>query len=239
MRGEAPLGFSQVYECNAHRTRSSIVSNHNPILLHLDLMSIPALPPQHRAAPPSPPRLLLSSARLKDPDRVHDWSKTASDSDRVPLVPHSSPDPQKAQLSKNFSDARDTVRSARKSSFISIRLSTLSLQVVAAKLALRTHSHHQRQAMFRHTASTELGTPCGSKNLWSILRSYKTDHASSTHPRLYPPRCIITRPLLLGSGQQAPSPPSPVPGTIIDLLWGTTAFVTLYPPSMNLMRTPY
>ena len=53
---------------NAHRTRSSLVSDHNPILLHLDTKSIPAIPLQHRAAPSSPPRLLFRSARLKDPD---------------------------------------------------------------------------------------------------------------------------------------------------------------------------
>ena len=35
---------------------------------YLETESIPALPPQHRAAPSSPPRLLFRSARLKDPD---------------------------------------------------------------------------------------------------------------------------------------------------------------------------
>ena len=236
---------------NAHRTSSSLVSDHNPILLHLDTKSIPAPLPQHRAALSSPPRLLYRSARLKDPDirtsftnssqhfaqdllgpltapkakahagvvtsqvfantsnrmiqssteafhraadkhlsRARDWPaiglsrarEITSDPVRMPLAQHSSPDPQKAQLSKNLSDARNTLRSARKSSSISTCLSTLSQRVLTAKRALRTHSHHQRQAMFRHTASADLSTRCGSRNLWPLLRSYETDHASSTLP---------------------------------------------------------
>ena len=235
--------FALVKSCvvyNAHRTRSSLVSDHNPILLHLDTKSIPALQLQHRVISSSPPRLLFRSARLKDPDirtsftdslehfahdlfasltalkakaysgavtsqgfaneanrlitevfhraadkhlsRVREGPQITTDPVRMPLAHHLPPDPLKAQLSKNLSDAKDTLRSAKKSSSSSTCLSNLSQRVLTAKRALRTHSHHQRQAMFRHTASAELSTPCGSRNLWSLLRSYKTDHASSTLP---------------------------------------------------------
>ena len=53
---------------NAHRTRSSLVPDHNPILLHLDTKSIPAPFPPPQVASSSPPRFLFRSARLKDPD---------------------------------------------------------------------------------------------------------------------------------------------------------------------------
>ena len=61
----------------------------------------------------------------------------------------------------------------------------------------------------------------------------------TTHPRLFPSRFTATRLLILGSGQLALSPPIPLLGTITDLLWGTTSFFILYPPSTNLMREPY
>jgi hypothetical protein len=54
---------------------------------------------------------------------------------------------------------------------------------VAAKHALFGPTRISNvKAVFHHSATDELSTPRGSKNLWPLLRSYKTDHVSSKLP---------------------------------------------------------
>ena len=97
-------------------------------------------------------------------------------------VPHSHPDPQRMTLSKELANTRDALRTARKSLTLNTNLPRLGRCVVVAKHALRTHIHQQRQTLFNHTSSSEINTSSSSRNLWSLLRSYKTNHASSRLP---------------------------------------------------------
>ena len=56
----------QIY--NAQRTRRSRISDHNPILLHLDVLTTPVPIPKEDPVPQAlPPRLLFRCERLKDP----------------------------------------------------------------------------------------------------------------------------------------------------------------------------
>ena len=65
------LHFPLVKSCqiyNAQRTRSSRISDHNPILLHLDVLTTPVPIPKADPVPQAlPPRLLFRCERLKDP----------------------------------------------------------------------------------------------------------------------------------------------------------------------------
>ena len=197
-------------------------------------------PPEDRDPPPTPPRLLFRSARLKVPEiqasyaaslehhaqklpgplsdlktkaltglitpqsfadqfnnkiietlhrsadqhlsRAQTRNKNPTNPACGAQVPHSHSDPQRMTLSKELANTRNALRTARKSITLNTDIPRLGRCVVVAKHALRTHIHQQRQTLFNHMSSSEINTASSSRNLWSLLRSYKTNHATSRLP---------------------------------------------------------
>ena len=97
---------------------------------------------------------------------------------------HASADPIQANLFRNVQAARNALSHAKKLKAPPSQISPLGLRFMAEKRALLTHKLKKAQHPLLSQASRD--GPQAAENIWTLLRSYKNDHAKSTLPsRIY------------------------------------------------------